>query len=263
MRVGSRRFVLFAGFLLLSTSCRNTDILETELYTREVQYEQLSGDFQRLRLENQALQHEVISLQQQRALPPETAGPTFGLRRIAISRLSGGCDLNNSTGDDALYLIVEPYDVRDHIIKVPGTLQVTALEVNYQGIKAPLSTWEVPPDRLMGCWQQGVFSSGFALTLPWTNWPACEDLRITVRFILTDGRVFEADRDIRIVLSPSAGQLPRPLPGETPSLIEEGLPAPQPAPPQPHEIDAVSPAAGRLTRSGRPFLGQPRPLTAE
>src|SRR5256885_3879302 len=33
-------------------------------------------------------------------------------------------------------------------IKAPGHLRVTALEISPEGLKAPLSTWEIPPQEL-------------------------------------------------------------------------------------------------------------------
>lgn len=235
MRVGRRARYCLAGVLLFAPACKSTEPLETELRTREVQHEQLVNELNRIRHENCAMQQELLALRQLQAPPPEIAGPSCGLRRVTIGRLSGGRDLDQVAGDDALYLTVEPRDGMDHIVKVPGSLHVTALEVNCQGIKTPLCTWNFPPDKLASCWQQTIFTTGYTLTLPWLNCPANEDVRIVARFVVTDGRVFEADKDIRVQLSPLANQLPRPLPGvmPPPGPLDEGLPTPQPLPVQP------------------------------
>ena len=44
---------------------------------------------------------------------------------------------------EALLVVLEPRDYDDHVIKVPGALEVTAQEISPQGVKTVFSTWTV------------------------------------------------------------------------------------------------------------------------
>src|SRR5439155_1274661 len=72
-------------------------------------------------------------------IPPEFASPTFGLKRVTLGRGTGGYDNDNLPGDEALQVVVEPRDGDDHIVKVPASLHVAAIEINTQGLNRPAS----------------------------------------------------------------------------------------------------------------------------
>src|SRR5205823_5874787 len=95
-------------------------------------------------------------------------------------------------GDEALLVVVEPRDEQDQRIKAPGAVHVEALEVNSEGLKSPLSSWDVLPEQLRRAWREGLFGTGYYVILPWKVWPTCPQLRVVVRFTLSDGRAFEA-----------------------------------------------------------------------
>jgi hypothetical protein len=126
-------------------------------------------------------------------------------------------------------------------------LVVQALEINRQGLKTPLSTWEVPPDELRRFWRNGLFSTGYSLTLPWKAWPSSDKLRVVVQFRLADGRVFEADKDITIHLTPPAQQRPLPAPESAPAPVRPNPVLPTPHPLDPSVPDAVSAQTAHFT----------------
>jgi hypothetical protein len=86
-------------------------------------------------------------------------------------------------------------------------------------------------------WRSGLLSSGYFIVLPWKNWPASEKLRLVVRFTLVDGRVFEADKDITIRLTPSAHRktVPPPDPADGAPALDSipVLPPPRKLAPEP------------------------------
>jgi hypothetical protein len=87
-----------------------------------------------------------------------------------------------------------------------------------------------------------LFSNGYVLALPWQQPPKSKQVRVIVRFQLSDGRVFEADRDILINTGPMV--LPTP-PGVTePKWPGPELPPPKeliPAPKQPPVMPPANP----------------------
>jgi hypothetical protein len=241
--------------------CRsgNCDLVEAELRTREGEIRAMRSEMAKAAFMNDALAREVEVLRQQGPgkLSPEQAALTFNVKEITLTRQTGGIDLDHKPGDDALQVAFEPRDGDGHSIKAPGSLHVLAQEVDQGGVKTPLSTWEVSPEEVRRSWKDGLFTKGYQIVLPWKTWPNSEHIRVTVRFTTPDGRLFEADRDVTVRLTPAAQRKPVPgpilfdaPPGSTmqepillpmpktsasnkpPSPGGASWPAPAPAPPQ-------------------------------
>ena len=218
--------VLLGGALWIPAGgCRNCDLVEAELRTRERELREAREELQRTELFNEALQREVHALRPGAALPvsPELASQMYTLKEIVLGRGTGGYSNDITAGDDALQVVVEPRDPDGQAIKAPGSLRVEAVQINPQGLKSPLSAWDIPPDKLRRTWQTGLLSTGYYVVLPWKVWPTSNKLRVTARFTLADGRPFEADKDITIrVPAPAKPKAdPIPLP-EDPMLLIPG-----------------------------------------
>ncbi len=229
--------------LLLACGCRNKDILETELRTKEIQYNELRDEHERTEHYNRALEREVASLRHGEKISPEQASQTFTLKRLTLGRMTGGVDTDNKAGDDALQVVVEPRDGSDHLVKAPGTLHVLALQVDSQGNKTPLSSWDVGPDDLRRSWKNGLLTSGYMVTLPWKTWPWAENMRVVARLVLSDGRIFEADKDIKIHLAPGTHAAP-PGPGDLFQPDPLHMPRTFPEPQSRSTTSGIAPAGG-------------------
>src|SRR5207302_8908304 len=124
---------------------------------------------------------------------------------------TGGVDEDGCPGDEALEVVVEPRDADGHTIKAPGSVHVEALEISPEGLKVPLSSWDLTPEQVRHTWRSGLLSTGYFIVLPWKNWPSSEKLRVVAQFTLADGRLFEADKDITVRLSPLTRRKTAPL----------------------------------------------------
>jgi hypothetical protein len=219
----------FCLFLLplafLTSGCRNnTGKLENELRTRDQMYREALEEQRRIEGHNLQLRQEVDALRNAGKKSPDQPS-TFGVKRIVLGRATGGVDQDNIPGEELLQVVMEPRDSEDHSFKAPGTLHIYAFEVNPQGIKVPLSMWEITPDKLEPTWKTGLLSTGYTLTMPWKVLPIYENMRIVVRFTTPDGRAFEADRDIKVRLVPGAIQK-RPETKTPPGEVPMPCPAP-------------------------------------
>jgi hypothetical protein len=235
-------FLFFASLL----GCRNCDLVEAELRSRENDLRELRADLARAESHNEALVRELSSIRQGTAakISPELASQTYTLKQITLGRGTGGVDEDDCPGDDALQVVLEPCDGDGHTIKAPGSAHIEAWEINAQGLKTPLSTWDLAPEQLRHTWRSGLLSTGYFITLPWKNWPSSEKLRVIVRFTLIDGRLFEADKDVTIRLTPAAWRrtMPRSDPGDNSPSQE---PIPDLAPPRKLEPNPNSPPNAR------------------
>lgn len=212
MMAGRQLTLMLLGALLSTIlGCKNhNEIVESELRARDLQLRELMDEFSRSQAYNVALEREVVSLRTGQPMLPEQAAPLFGLQRITLGRATGGYDHDGIPGDEALAVLLEPRDSENHIVKAPGALHITALEITPGGVKVPASSWEVRPEQLRTTWKQGLLSTGYYLILPWKKCPQTPQVRVVARFVLPDGRVFETDRDLTI----------RPLPLPTVPVVE-------------------------------------------
>jgi hypothetical protein len=235
---------------LCLTGCRSTcDRVEAELRARETDVRELRDELGRCQAYNHALQAELHVVRGEAPVAdPEHPVAVYPVRSLALGRQTGGREGENCGGDDALQVVLEPRDAENQAIKVPGAVHVEALEVTPEGLKKPLSSWDVPPEQLCRAWRPGLLGTGYNLILPWKVWPSTERLRVVAVLRLTDGRVFEADKDVTIRLpadkrrgpmekvEPSSPLLPPPTP--VPPMPKansapDTIPPPSPLPPSP------------------------------
>ena len=267
MRAGCRASFLFLFPLLLLSSigCRSrTDLVESELRTRETMYREAIADQRRSEERITALHREIEALRQGIKIPAEQAAQTFGLKRVTLGRSTGAVDHDNQPGDELLQVVIEPRDESDHTIKAPGTIHVIAMEIQPQGSKLPLCEWDIDAEKLRQSWKQGLLSTGYTLTLPWKALPTTEMVRVAVRFVTPDQRLFEADRDIKVRLVPGAAQ--KRLQGIPLNMAPCPLPSFEAAPPLLVPMSRVTPSSWTPTQGawqrnpGGIAVGRPLPL---
>lgn len=235
--------VIFVLSALLGSGCRharqNRDVVERDLRNKENQVRELQDELHKQTWLNHAMEQQLSEQMQKpstssnKVVPadPGTAGNR--VQEIALGRSTGGYDNDKYPGDEALQVSLEPKDTDGHVIKASGTLQVTALEILPGGIKKVLSCWQVSPEELRRTWKAGLLSTGYQVILPWKAPPSTEKMRVVAQFVTTDGRIFEADKDVKI-------RLPMEIKPTVPQPQMIGPPVPTgPAP------DPVQPAAWR------------------
>lgn len=212
--------VLCPLFVLSAVGCRNNcELVEAELRTRERDLRELRDELCRTEAYNEALERELRALRQGGVshVYPEEASQKYALQSVVLGRQTGGVNNDDCPGDEALQVVLEPRDPDGHAIKAPGALQVTILEVSREGQKVPLCSWQVAPDQLRRSWRGGLWSTGYFVVLPWKKWPTTEKLRVVAQLTLSDGRTFEADKDITVRLIPEAHRQPLPLEAAEPA----------------------------------------------
>jgi hypothetical protein len=227
--------LLGAALIASAAGCRsdNGQLVESQLRARETDVKLLRGELDRAHAVNQGLQTELESVHGGpggASLPGDRpAGSAYPIRSITLGRQTGGYDSGEGPGDQSLQVVVEPRDADDQTIKAPAVLTVQALEVTPEGVKRPLSTWEVGEDELRRTWRSGFLSTGYVVVLPWKMWPTTEKLRVVVQMRTADGRVFEADKDVTVRLAPGARHS-SPSPTLPPPTL---VPTPKPADSEP------------------------------
>ncbi len=205
--------------LLAAAGCRNarSDLVEAELRTKERMLRETKDELDRARLINEALERDFI--QRQQGQSPDANSALLSPKDIVLANGTGGVDDDRVPGDEALQVVVVPRDEDGHPVRAVGVLSIAAWEIVPGGVKVPLSTWEVNAHDLRRTWKSGLLGSGYHVVVPWKKLPTQNRLRVAVQLQLTDGRTYEADKDISI----------RPL--KTPTLPPDKIPLiPDPGP---------------------------------
>jgi hypothetical protein len=247
--------------MLLAAGCRSrSDVVEAELRSRENQVYELRNELDRSEAYNAAMERELHGLRQGGPLcpSPEAASLTYTVKEVVLGRQTGGYNDDNCVGDQAVQIVLEPRDPDGHAIKAPGRLHVDALEINQQGLKRPISAWDISPDELRRNWRNGLLTTGYYLVLPWRGWPTSPKVRLIAHFTLADGRVFEADRDITIRLPATTSPVPRtfiedaptPRPIEGPAPVQQAVPVPDPIEPAGLSKPPTKPSAAPKPQRG-------------
>ena len=254
------------GLALFAAGCRSTrsDLVEAELRTRDRELRETRGELLQAESMNQALENTLRAQQcSQPVLKPGT-GFLSQVRDIQLGRGTGGIDEDKIPGDEAIQVVLVPRDIDGSPIKAPGTLKVTALEISPEGLKTPLSSWDISALQLRRSWKSGLFSTGYSVILPWQKLPTTDKLRIVATFQPLEGGAFEAEKDVTIKLlaeaihsrpTPGAAILGPPLPavGDGPALPAPPVgPPPRPAEPLPNPTTEAKRWPAPPIKLGRP-----------
>jgi hypothetical protein len=242
-------FFLVAGPVVAATGCCSPrgDRVEAELRARDNDLRVLRAELERSDAYNHYLERELRNTQHTAAspVPGDAPPPPSRIKSITLGRQTGGYEEDGIPGDEALQVVLQPIDIDGHTIKAPGTVEVTALEVQPEGIKKPLSSWHITADQLRHRWQSGLLTTGYFLILPWKNWPTNCKLRVVVQFISEENRLFEADRDVTIRLAPAMYRKPAPPPEDN-KLMPLVPPREGETPPVPPKEDDTLPPPRKL-----------------
>lgn len=241
----------FLLLLPLAVGCRNNrgDVLEAEVRGRDRELRELRTECDTIRTTNEALERELY--RQRGIVPPpnlnnrtpDRSALPAGLREVALGSGTGGIDDDRAPGDEALMVVIVPKDDDGQSVRAVGAVTITAREIDPQGAKTFLSSWEISATDLRRYWKSGLLSTGYSITLPWKKVPTRTKMRVEVRFVSPDGRVYEAERDITIR---------PPAPGSgTPGGTTPANPAEQPA-------DSTTPPEGLLPAN---VLPMPAPVS--
>jgi hypothetical protein len=251
-----RRLAWWLGLCLLLVGCRSNkqyDLIEAELRTRNRELADTRAALEQARSRVPDIHPGPSSIEQ-----PPSGAPSAGcpIREITIGRGTGGVDDDGEPGDESLMVVIVPTDEDKSAVKIPARVSIAAWEINKQGLKTLVGSWDIPPEQLRHTWSGNLFTNGYFVPLSWQTYPAYERVRVAVRLTTASGQVFEADRDITVHLvhpttprrtpAPVAPIAPMPPVLPRPGGREPLLPGPPP-PGVPPGVEELPPPTGMTT----------------
>ncbi|QDT63909.1 hypothetical protein [Calycomorphotria hydatis] len=173
-------------------------IQEQQLYSLR---EKLSEAEQELNVawrESDTLREQLAATGKPQILP-EQADVLYRADRIVISKmLSGGLDADGQPGDELLIVHLAPLDVNGELLKLPGALEIEAIDPTLTGEARTVGHWTVSSEEAREYWQSGLLAAGFMLRLPWQRPVHGDKIMVTARMKTADGREFESMETIAV-----------------------------------------------------------------
>lgn len=212
--------MVMSGCSSLTRQRAEQDLVEADLRSQERHIQELKEQLERKEGAIHGLDLEVERLQQS-AIKNQPAGEPQApgvIKEITLGRLTGGYRSNpKSLYDDSVQFLIEPKDADGHAIKMPGSVHIELFEYAANGVKVPLSAWDISSRELRRSWDQPLFGGpAYRILVPFKALPANERMRVLVRFTTLDGKLFEAEKDFSIRL---------PGPGAAPMMPMAPMPA--------------------------------------
>ncbi len=210
MRLGllqSRFVTMLFGTLVLAGGCATTgqlDVLESRLRRQEDANNQLQSQLSESQNQLQAARREAVDLRRQlaegkRIAHAEQVVALGRVEGISLNKyLTGGLDRDGVPGDEMFAAFVVPTDADGNVVKAPGSVTVTVLDLSKPDAQQRVGRWEFGPKDSEPLWHSGFFGSGYAVRVPWQSLPDSSQLLVHARLKTIDGREFVTSQSIKI-----------------------------------------------------------------
>ncbi len=210
----TRTFLL--AMLALAAGCAargQVDVLESRLRQQEDTIASLQARLSASESQLQAARREAIDAKTQLGSRAKTArveqlSALGQVQGVSLNKfLTGGYDRDGVPGDEILSAVVVPNDADGNLVKVPGTITVTVLDLSKPEAEQRVGRWEFSPKESEALWHSGLFGSGYVVRVPWQTPPQSPSLLVHARLTTVDVRQFDTSQAIRIGLpgAPIAG----------------------------------------------------------
>lgn len=197
--------VLTAATVLGCTSRGNIETLETALRQQEDHVAELQEQLREAHNDLEVSRNEAVRLRQQiaengqSALPPEHLENEFRAVGIRFNNyLTSGIDRDDIPGEETLSVLVYPHDEEGGLIKLPGSLEIKAVDVTAPDGRQEVGHWNYDAEQTRDAWHAGFLAAGYLFELPWQQIPNGSTITLHARFITTDGRQFDAVQPLKI-----------------------------------------------------------------
>jgi hypothetical protein len=117
--------------------------------------------------------------------------------------LTGGIDLDNTSGDDGLTIVLEPRNADNEFVPLAGPITVVLLDYakRSEGSAALIARWKIDAPTVHKSIVNDEYGRGIQLRLPWSDGPPENSkLRLDIRYTTVDGRHLDAQADVFVTL---------------------------------------------------------------
>lgn len=200
--------MLALGFTACLAGCSTTsktDVLEARLRSQEDMIAVYESEVQRFKTELAAARRETEDLRLQLAdgtrpvTPAEESAAAFRAAGIQLSSLmTGGLDTDGEPGHDVLSVVLIPHDGDGELVKVPGQIEIEALDPSHAGGAQRIGHWKFDQRDIHEYWHKGVVQSGYQFQLPWQTAPRADQVLVLAHLTTADGRRFDTTLTVKV-----------------------------------------------------------------
>jgi len=219
--------------------------LRITLDNRQRQIDELRDQNRQLAKDNHQLRTAISDLQKQigtlQDLGDKRLEKLFHVQRITLHRYTGGVDLDDKGGHDAIKVFLRPLDQDSDPIKAAGAVKIQLWDLARPQGETLVGEYDWPRDVLAKKWVGGFLTYHYVLPCVWKTPPKHEE--ITVRVEFTDyltGRRFTAQKVCKI-------DLPAPPPATQPAATRPATTRPATTRPATTRPAAIQPAVKKGT----------------
>ncbi len=200
----------WAWLLLLSAGAAGCNHNQVDALTRELkqarsQNADLREEARRLRQELKARDEHVARLQH---LGEKRLELLFRVTGLKLGR-TGGVDLDDTPGDDAVRVYLRPIDRDGHALKAAGSVSIQLFDLAAEPDRNLIARYDFPVEQIAKHWHGGLLTYHYRFDCPWKSGPPRRP-EVTVRATFTDyltGQAFTAQKLITVRL-PAAATAP-------------------------------------------------------
>jgi outer membrane murein-binding lipoprotein Lpp len=198
---------LLAAALAFAAGCATrgrVDLLESRLRQQEDSIATLESDLSRSQSHLEAARREAADLRTRLASagdrgPIEQTSALGQATGISLNKfLTGGLDRDSVPGDELLSALVVPSDADGNLVKVPGDILLSVLDLSKPEHEQLVGRWEFKAAESEQLWHSGFLGSGYVLRVPWQRPPQSSNLLLHARLTTTDGRQFDTSQSIHV-----------------------------------------------------------------
>jgi outer membrane murein-binding lipoprotein Lpp len=226
-------FALFCASLWTLAWCGcsargELDTLEAELRRQEGVQEQLQSELAQARSELQVSRSDATALREQLSknhrvsLTPEQADVLYRATAIKFSPLlTSGQSRDGQPGDEGLSVMLVPVDEHGDVVKLAGTVELELFDMSQSGEDQRLGLWQFTAEEVRQHWRRGLVGPGYLFEVDWQSAPVSPELTLHARFLLPDGRKFNATTQVRVEPPPGVRLTVHGADRETPEVTSD------------------------------------------
>jgi hypothetical protein len=194
---------LLAVCLAGCSTARKTDVLEARLRSQEDTIAVYEAEVQRVKTELASVRRESEDLRLQLAdqgkAPAAESDAVFRATGVQLSSLmTGGLDTDGEPGHDALSVVLIPHDGNGELIKLPGRIEIEAIDPTRPGGAQTIGQWQFDQRDIHDYWHKGVVQSGYQFQLPWQSAPRADQVLVLAHLTTADGRRFDTNLTVKV-----------------------------------------------------------------
>lgn len=172
---------LFLPILMLICGCPDPNASGPQIvHQRDVameKAEKLAKEVDRLQRELAARQRRIDALL---ALGDKRLEKLYLVQRVRLGSGTGGVDLDDKAGDDAVKVYLEPIDQHGSVIKAPGEVTIQLYDLAAPAGKNLAGEYRFDLDATAKAWSSGFLAYHYRFTCRWKPAPPAHD-QVTVR----------------------------------------------------------------------------------